>query len=100
MALFTRGACSSRSALYSESDTIHFSTPNVCQGVDTSGCEDEVDTSCNALITSSRGCERRSLRWLLNFRLDMVWDAETTRNLAELPPDNQGAYRGLLQCPT
>ena len=50
--------------------------------------------------TSSRGCERRSLRWLLNFRLDMVWDAETTRNLAELPPDNQGAYRGLLQCPT
>jgi hypothetical protein len=50
--------------------------------------------------SSSRGCERRSLRWLLNFRLDMVWDAETTRNLAELPPDNQGAYRGLLQCPT
>ena len=50
--------------------------------------------------SSSRGCERRSLRWLLNFRLDMVWDAETTRNLAWPPPDNQGAYRGLLQCPT
>jgi hypothetical protein len=57
--LFTRGACASRSALYSESDTIHFSTPKVCQGVNTSGCEDEVDTSCNALITS---CNQSSLR--------------------------------------
>ena len=57
--LFTRGACASRSALYSESGTIHMSTPNVCGGVKTSGCEDEVDTSCNALITT---CNQNSLR--------------------------------------
>jgi hypothetical protein len=36
--------------------------------------------------TSSRGCERRSLRWLLNFRLALVWDAEKTRNPAWTPP--------------
>ena len=59
MALFTRGACASRSALYSESGTIHMSRQKVCRRVKTSGCEDEVDTSCNALITS---CNQSSLR--------------------------------------
>ena len=47
MALFTRGACSSRSALYSESGTIHMSTRKEYGGVKTSGCKAEVDTSSN-----------------------------------------------------
>ncbi len=39
----------------------------------------------------------RSLRWLLNFRLDEVWDAETTRNLA--PADTKTKCPGRW-CPT
>ncbi len=45
------------------------------------------------VILVSRGCEQRSLRWLLNFRLDVVWDAETTRKPA-LGPARQPRVAG------
>ena len=63
MPLFTRGACASRSALYSESGTLHMSTPNVCGGVKTSGCEAEVDTSNNGGgLERCAGCDEEAFR--------------------------------------
>ena len=54
--------------------------------------------------SSSRGCEQRSLLWLWNFRLDVAWDAETTRSPARPPPSITEAFVGPpvsnLKCTT
>jgi hypothetical protein len=43
------------------------------------------------------GSARRSLRWLRNFLLDVVRDAETTRNPASVDPTTKGPGS---RCPT
>jgi hypothetical protein len=73
MPLSTRGACASRSALYSESGTIHMSRPKVCGGVKTSGCEDEVDTSSNAgILARAAGCDEDGLCGFVGLAV-LVW---------------------------